>query len=160
MRIRRAIAGDGGVVRSVRLRALADAPEAFGSTYAHEVERTIDDWREWISTGATFLAEDDAGAATGLVVGRQDLHGRPVAWALAMWVDPAVRGTGAADALMRAFLTWASSGSFDEARLHVADGNGAARRLYERHGFRATGGRKAGPRGMVEVEMSRPIARE
>jgi ribosomal protein S18 acetylase RimI-like enzyme len=57
---------------------------------------------------------------------------------------------------MHEFLAWAATTGAREARLRVADGNDAARKLYERHGFRETGTREAGTRGMVEVEMVRP----
>ena len=40
--------------------------------------------------------------------------------------------------------------------VRVADGNDAARKLYERHGFRETATREAGARGIIEVEMARP----
>ena len=63
--------GDESVLRDLRLRALADAPEAFGSTYERELARSTDDWRRWLSPGATFILEDRE-AARGLVACARD----------------------------------------------------------------------------------------
>ena len=53
--VRRAVAGDEAALREVRRQALRDAPEAFGSTIERELARTDDDWRRWITPGATFI---------------------------------------------------------------------------------------------------------
>ena len=45
LEIRRAVIGDEGVLRDLRVQALTDAPEAFGSTLEREMARTIEDWR-------------------------------------------------------------------------------------------------------------------
>jgi ribosomal protein S18 acetylase RimI-like enzyme len=156
MRIRRAVIGDEELIRAVRLRAITDAPEAFSSTFERELARTADDWRAWIMPGATFLLEQSDGEVSGLVAASHDHAGRSIVWVASMWLAPEVRGVGAGDALMHEFLAWAATTGAQEARLRVADGNDAARKLYERHGFRDTGTREAGARGMVEVEMVRP----
>jgi len=58
-------------VRAVRLRALADSPDAFGTTYAEDAERPRADWRDWIGTDAkaVFVATDVEGDV-GLAVGK------------------------------------------------------------------------------------------
>lgn len=54
MHVRQAVDGDEGTVRLVRLRARADAPEAFGSTLEREQDRTPASWRRG---GAADLVE-------------------------------------------------------------------------------------------------------
>ncbi|WP_431677729.1 GNAT family N-acetyltransferase [Kitasatospora sp. KL5] len=58
---------------------------------------------------------------------------------VSMWVDPAARGRGVADALIRAVEQWAIAGGARTLRLSVMRGNAAAAALYERHGFTGTG---------------------
>ena len=54
-------------------------------------------------------------------------------------VSPAGRGRGVGDRLVQGVEQWARQVGAAELRLAVADGNGNARALYERHGFRETG---------------------
>jgi predicted GNAT family acetyltransferase len=77
-------------------------------------------------------------------------EGRPVAlgsgfedppgWChvVAMWTDPAWRGHGLAGRVLDLVLAWAAEQGLP-AHLDVAETNPVARRVYERHGFRATG---------------------
>jgi GNAT superfamily N-acetyltransferase len=140
-------------VRSIRLRALSDAPEAFGSIYARELARTTADWQRWLSPAATFLLESSEGPA-GLVAGRTDEADPRVVWLLSMWVDPTRRGQRGGDALVTAVLSWARSVGAAEVRLQVVETNGRARRFYERLGFRSNGRQTIRERdGAVELEM-------
>src|SRR5437879_5926628 len=90
-------------LRDVRLRALADAPHAFGSTFDLERGRAEAGWREWAGrgrhgSGATFVAVsgEDPGRFVGLAAGfEDDEEGPPGSVHLvSMWVDPAVRHQG------------------------------------------------------------------
>jgi ribosomal protein S18 acetylase RimI-like enzyme len=77
---------------------------------------------------------------------------------MAMWVHPALRGSGAASALVQAVLAWAEERGARLVRLSVIDGNNRARRLYEKHGFQDTGHIALRPRdGAREVEMERRV---
>src|SRR6476659_1485201 len=104
--VRRAAAGDEPVVRALRLAALADAPEAFGSTLERELARTAEDWRRWMSPGATFILEI-AGQPRGLVAARRDDDLPGIVHLMAMWVHPDGRGAGGADALVNEVAAWA-----------------------------------------------------
>lgn len=160
MGVRQAIAGDEAELREVRLRALADAPEAFGSTSERELARSTADWQRWLAPGATFLfdAESDGAGAVGLVAVVVLADEPAVRQLMAVWVDPAARGTGAADALVQSALTWARADGAARARVEVYESNGTARRLYERHGFRPTGRvSPADEGGRIGVELERPL---
>ena len=56
-----------------------------------------------------------------------------------MWVDPAARGTGIADALFGAVAGWARVEGARTLKLWVADASPRARAFYHRAGFRPTG---------------------
>jgi GNAT superfamily N-acetyltransferase len=121
------------VLREVRLAALLDAPEAFYSTYEHTLTRTEEDWRSWISRARLFLAWL-GGEAVGMV-GVGPTTAETASDLVAMWVAPAVRGTGVADDLVQAAIAEAWAQGCTSLGLEVADGNVKAAHLYARHGF-------------------------
>src|SRR5215813_4148445 len=53
-------------LRHIRLRALADAPDAFGSTYADVSAHPLDMWRQQLQESVTFVAVRD-GEDVGIV---------------------------------------------------------------------------------------------
>lgn len=152
-RVHRAGPGDESEVRDVRLRALHDSPGDFDITreatlgWSHEV------WTRWIADGATFLLRTPAGPA-GLAGGARHWHDPRGVFLLAVWVDPACRGTGAAHALVTAVIDWSRDLGARDVWLHVVKENARARRFYERLGFRLTGAEVLRERdGVTEVEM-------
>lgn len=160
IRVRRAVSGDEPTLRALRLEALSESPAAFGSTYEREVARTPSDWQRWLSPGATFILDDSDRPAGpgGLVAGVHDQHDRSVVHLMAMWLHPALRATGAADALVASVLAWAVEEGAREVRLQVVKGNDRAERCYQRNGFRRTGLETLREeRGIVEVEMARAV---
>ncbi len=157
MNLRQAIPGDEPILRQLRLAAMTDSPEAFGSTYERELARTTADWTRWLAPGATFLLED-RGAPVGLACAVPDAAG-PIVHLMAMWVDPVARGTGGADTLVQAVIAWAAARAAPAVHLGVEKQNTRARRVYERNGFRATGHEHPSWRpGFIEVEMTRPAS--
>jgi GNAT superfamily N-acetyltransferase len=64
---------------------------------------------------------------------------------VAMWVEPAFRGTTTATDLVEAVCRWAGERGARTVALWVADGNDRARRFYDRLGFAATGRRQPLP---------------
>jgi ribosomal protein S18 acetylase RimI-like enzyme len=147
--IRRLRAADWALLRDVRLRSLADAPSAFGSTHERELRFDEAKWRERADTSAWFLAadgDDDGEGALGIVAGYHD-PASPVGQRhlLAMWVAPAARGTGLARDLVEIVITWAREDGATEVTLGVADGNDRAQALYEKCGFVSTRERFAMP---------------
>ncbi|MGK5641625.1 N-acetyltransferase family protein [Streptomyces sp. URMC 126] len=143
--------------RSVRLAALADAPEAFGSTWAREHVFPEETWRQRLVRRNTFLAER-AGEPCGLAGVLPD--GPRTADLVSFWVAPTARGSGTADLLLDAALAWAAEHGHTTLRLRVTDGNDRAERFYLRRGFTRTGEarpvRPGEPR--PEFTMTRPTA--
>jgi len=145
--VRRAVIGDEAALRALRLQALTDSPQAFGSTYEREAARTVEDWRRWLAPGVTFLLEAD-GEARGLVAGVRDPQDASVVNLMAMWLHPDFRGAGAADALVSSVKSWAAEVGAAQVRLNVVGDN-------ERAGFRATGRQGVVEKnGNIEIEMS------
>jgi len=136
--VRRVGPEDWDVVRDLRLRALQDAPTAFESTYAGEKDRPEPEWRAWLvrPTGTTVVATLD-GRSAGLAGGYVEEAGHVEL--VSMWVTPAARGSGVADALVDEVVRWARGQAAPEIRLWVTRGNEVAERLYSRHGFVRTG---------------------
>jgi GNAT superfamily N-acetyltransferase len=155
MKTRRATIGDETILRALRLRAMSDSPDAFGSTYERELARTADDWRRWLISGATFILEDAQGAR-GIVAGRHDEAAAATVELLSMWVHPDIRGSGAGESLVSAIVSWAQAEGATVVRLQVVQDNSRARRFYERNGFRLTGHTRVRERGgQVEFQMER-----
>jgi GNAT superfamily N-acetyltransferase len=147
------------VMRDVRLAALQDAPDAFGSSYEREIAFTQDDWLSRISRGANFLAYTGGqGSAPAGIVGA--FEPRPCAAELvSMWVRPPARGHGIGRALVETVLQWARTEGHDLVHLWVTETNHPARRLYERCGFARTGEKQPLPSRpeCAEIAMQRRI---
>jgi GNAT superfamily N-acetyltransferase len=151
--VRRAGPGDEAIVRSIRLQALSDAPEAFESTLERERARTTADWLRWFTHGATFVFETPDGPK-GIAAGIPHDSDPAAAFLVSMWVHPDLRGTGAGGALIASVLAWARAAGLADVWLHVGAYNERARKLYERNGFRLTGGEFIRERdGIRELEM-------
>jgi GNAT superfamily N-acetyltransferase len=156
--IRRLAAADWAAFREIRLAALRDAPEAFGSTAADAEKLDEAEWRRRLEQRTLFLAEaltQPVGLAAGI---GGDRSGE--AELISMWVVPSWRGHGVGDRLVEAVLAWAVAEGFTSVGLWVARGNARAERLYARHGFAATG--RVQPMGgervdLLEFEMRREV---
>jgi GNAT superfamily N-acetyltransferase len=148
------------VLRDIRLKALRDAPDAFGSTYQEQAVLADADWRRTISRGGTFLAYIPGVSETepaGVVYG---LHERPGTVELAhMWVRPEARGDGVGEALVAAVVSWASARDAVSVHLWVFETNKYARKLYERCGFSPTEERQPLPTNpkFTEIGMAYPL---
>lgn len=126
---------DALVLREIRLRALADTPESFGSLLAVEAAKSEEDWRAWLGK-CVWFAGFDGDAAVAIVCG---LPAEPE-WSLfSMWVAPEARGNGLAGVLVGELRAAAKPTGARSIGLHVFEDNGRARRIYERLGFVATG---------------------
>ncbi|MBA2699529.1 MAG: GNAT family N-acetyltransferase [Nocardioidaceae bacterium] len=148
--------GDWLRLRQVRLAALADAPEAFGSTLARERDLQESDWRARLEPwhGPKLLATEDDTIA-GMVGSFTDPAHDDVVHLVSMWVAPAYRGSGVAQLLLDGFVEDARDEGRHAVRLTVVETNQPARRLYRRNGFVETGETEPYPNreGVREIVM-------
>lgn len=138
---------EGPTYRELRLRSLADSPDAFGSTLAEEQDRTPEAWAARLSAAADSgrdypLIAVSAGAAVGLAWAKFDAADPSVVNIFQVWVAPESRGNGVAAQLLREAIKWAKSKQASTVRLGVTCGDTAAARLYLREGFQPVGGPK------------------
>lgn len=127
-------ADDWELWREVRLRSLADAPDAFGSTLAREQAFTEETWRQRAAGNAVMAFVDGAPAAIGAWFGSAP----GIAHVVAMWTAPQFRGQGLAGRILDELVSSARASGL-RVVLDVAQGNPTARAVYERYGFVATG---------------------
>lgn len=125
-------------LRTLRLRALDDEPDAFGSSAEAERDNDEGAWRRLAELGPWWLA-DDGDRDVGLVAGGMRGGDTTTRWVYSMWVDVAWRGQGVADLLLGAVVQWAVDEGVTRLGLDVTDRVPRARRFYEQHGFVATG---------------------
>lgn len=130
--------------RDLRLRALGESPDAFGSTLEAERARPDAEWARRLAIGASAelelpLVARLGDAAIGIAWARV-LEGAPdVAHLFQVWVAPEHRGRGAGRMLLEAAVTWARAIGAHHLALDVTCGDTAAVRLYTRAGFRVVG---------------------
>jgi len=165
--VRRIRADEALRLRAFRLRALADAPTAFGSTLAREEAFPESVWHERASAGAagsdraTFVAEQDGqwiGLATGLAEDPEDPE-LPGPVLVGMFVDRAERRRGVGVALVEAVSDWARQRGAARLSLWVFPSNEPGIALYTRCGFRLTGETKSLDRAptLTELRMTRVL---
>lgn len=128
----------------MRLRALLDSPDAFGSTHEAEATRTDAMWSARIAAAASsgkdrVLFAFNRNDACGLIWCKLSSDEPAVADLFQMWVDPASRGMGAGRALLKEAVSWAESVAVNRIRLGVTAGDTPAMRLYAACGFRPDG---------------------
>ncbi|HMO94900.1 MAG TPA: GNAT family N-acetyltransferase [Tepidiformaceae bacterium] len=150
---------DWPVLRDLRLRALADSPDAFGPTQESAAVHPEAYWRAWArGRPGTFraFAAFEGGRAVGLVSGgrREDGSGHFGA----VWADPASRGHGLGRLLVETICAFLESVGSTRIELDVTDGN-PAERLYGALGFTRTGASHPLREGseLREVTMARDV---
>ncbi len=126
-------------IRDVRLRSLADAPEAFTSTLAREATYDESKWRSLATSGRWFVASDD-GELVGVAVGVDGRSGDPTRRELVgMWVAASHRRSGVARDLVERVKQWAASQGAATLSLGVREDNEQAMAAYGRMGWHVTG---------------------
>lgn len=147
-------------LRDLRLKALADAPSAFGATLERELALPQDEWIRRCETSIWSVARI-SGESVGLAcLGRDPSDDHSCRRVFAMWVRPSARGTSAASSMLQFLLGWASAEGARKVLLHVAADNLRAIDLYQRHGFQPTGRKErlagGGSQAAIEMQLSLP----
>lgn len=120
------------LLRSLRLQALRESPEAFESSYSIEMEQGRSFWISKIASRAVaFLGNDPIG-----LIGWTQLSNDPTGFELnSMWVRPEARGTIAASRLVEFAIATLADRLATRLELGVVSDNARALSLYQRIGF-------------------------
>lgn len=139
--VRRATAKDWAALRSIRLEALLDTPDAYGSTYEAVVTYPEEQWRTMVEHSVYFLAERD-GRVVGMVSGGLNDQHPGTRWLYGIYVTPGSRGSTVAPGLVAAVVEWARAEGASDLYLHVTSSVLRAKAFYEKMGFSPTGERQ------------------
>ena len=137
--IHRLTANDAGLFRTIRLEALKNHPEAFGTAYEEAAARDIDSYAQQLKTSALFGGFE--GKSLVGVAGffqHNEIKTQHKGTLYSMYVQPAARGTGLARLLVEAVLDHARE-KVETIQLAVQSRNHTALRLYESCGFERYG---------------------
>ena len=144
MEFRRLVPADAETYRTLRLRGLAEHPDAFTSSHDEETRRPLADTLARLQPdGAEIVWGAFAERALVGVVGlgrERRAKGRHKAVVFGMYVVPEHAGTGVGAALLAHVIGEARRmADLEQLVLTVTDTNARARRVYERLGFRTFG---------------------
>ncbi len=129
---------EGPRLRAIRLCALRDAPEAFGTTLDEAATWPPEVWSKQLTGITAFVAvvgDSDVGLVRSVPYGKAQETARLIS----LWVAPQVRGEGVGESLIDAVIEWARSNGFVTLLLGVNDDNIPAIALYTRKGFEPNG---------------------
>lgn len=143
MNVRMLTAADVALFQPVRLRALREHPEAFGSSYEEEKEVALDKVpQSWNTTTNVIFGAFDGEQLVGIChLGRllrvKTAHRANFG---AMYVAPEARGLGVGRALLDTAINHARTlEGLEDVVLSVTVGNDSARQLYISAGFKPYG---------------------
>lgn len=145
VKIRRAAPGDVPRIKPLYRQIIARLAE-LAPLYRVDCEQDEEFIKEAItSESSDILVAEDDGAITGfaLLEARETakLAGvaqRRYAFLMDLCVDEKLRGSGIGSALLSACGEWARTKNLEYLELNVLEANEAARRLYERTGYKKT----------------------
>ena len=127
----------------LRLKALRESPDAFGSTFEAESMRPDADWEERLTTLDSRWALALFGLHHGDPAGLAWVIVQPqipeVAHLYQMWVQPSARGTGLGRLLLEHAIAWARDRGTKRMKLSVTIAESPAWHLYGAAGFNCDG---------------------
>jgi ribosomal protein S18 acetylase RimI-like enzyme len=126
--------------RDLRLRAVADAPEAFARSLDEEERRSESAWREFVapSDSRVWLVDaTDEDEFVGMAVGFLDDESK-TAYLGGMWVEPGRRRSGIGKRLVDTVIEWARARGAVRIELEVNELTRPAVALYQACGFAFT----------------------
>ena len=129
--------------REVRLRALKDSPDAFGSTLEDAARIPESAWQSRLDQASPEtdlpITAVVGEAFVGLAWAKIESPTPDIVHLYQMWVDPGHRGLGIGRALVETVVEWAGQRKAQSIVLQVTCGDRPARRLYDAMGFRPSG---------------------
>jgi GNAT superfamily N-acetyltransferase len=132
---------DWPVLRSARLCALLDSPDAFTSSYAYESAWGEMEWQRALDA-ATWIVAREAQRVIGLAKSVSE-PGRPsTRYVESAWVAPTHRRRGVLRALLHRLAEIDRKTGATELMLWVLEDNYDAQRAYQVLGFESTGDRQ------------------
>ncbi len=146
MEIRKLGVQDAGNYLNIRLNALENNPEAFGSSYEEEKDRTVEMYQTRLASEESYTyGAVEGGRLIGTVslVREKYLKCRHRANIVGMYVDPNYRGAGVGKALLIEAIQLAKTmKELEQLNLSVVTTNENAVRLYTSLGFETFGTEK------------------
>lgn len=137
-RIDRLNVGGGSRLRAIRLQALSEAPEAFGTTLTDACALPDNAWEQQLQQCTTFVASV-SDVDVGLVRGGWNDQLSDSGYLFSLWVAPHVRRHGIGCRLIDDVIAWAKWEGLQRLILDVAESNIPALALYTAHGFKPNG---------------------
>lgn len=144
--IRRLVATDAENYHVLRLEALQNSPESFGSTYEEEKDQPVDKYRKRFESQESFtFGAFENRKLIGIItlVKEQRVKLRHRTTIVAMYVSPRRRGLGVGMALMKEAIMRAKElEGVEQVYLTVVTTNKSAKKLYNSLGFEIFGTEK------------------
>lgn len=137
--IRRLTVADTPAFRAIRLEALRLAPDAYGSTLADWKDAGIDRFEARLGGSSVLGAFDGELAGVAALDVERGGNVRHRGLVTMIYVTPASRGRGMAQAMMRHLEQVGAEMELLQLELHVAADNPAAIAVYEKAGYRHHG---------------------
>lgn len=137
MKIRLLNFDDHKIWKAIRLEALQNSPESFGSSKKEELNAPTEDW--WAQGSDIFGAfiEDKLVATAGFFIFKMErMKHRGTLFGI--YVTPKYRGQGIASQLIKAVINHAKSRVI-QLHLTCTTANESAVKLYQKHGFKIYG---------------------
>ena len=139
MKIRQLLDADWNIWKEIRLEALANSPESFGSSYDEEAFMSDTDFQNGLSKGyvlGAFVHDLLVSCAGFYKLNSLKTNHRGVLWG--MYTRPKYRGKGIATALIQTLIQHAKT-CVTQLHLTCVTNNFVARDFYQKQGFRIYG---------------------
>lgn len=123
--------------KSIRLEALRESPDSFGSTYEQVVKRPDDFWRDGLTDGSKVFAQvgDELASMAGVMYEEND-DGVLTAYIIGVYTRPEFRKQGLSRLVMASLIKdITDAGRVQTIELHVNKDAIGAIKLYESLGF-------------------------
>ena len=126
-------------LREIRLASLLESPEAFGSSYEHEIAFTEKEWRELFNLNSYLVASIDGKDIAIMFLEKLRGDFGATCWVGGCWSNPQYRGIGALRSMFDYVDSVKDQRGWQIQGLGVFIVNESAIAAYEKLGFKAMG---------------------